>query len=152
MTLFDTDLTGLGYEGLTITEYIEILRAREGEVVVDVRLNPISMKPCFSKTKLSQALNSNGIEYLHKREHGNPKENRAGFSDETGKEGKEARLRYWSILSSSVGREALDEVLELARTKKVALLCFEASDKICHRKLIREAVLEELRTRQLTSH
>lgn len=59
-------------------------------MLVDVRLTPLSRKPRLSKTKLAAALADVGIEYVHHRALGNPKDNRAGF-----REGQPAsRARY----------------------------------------------------------
>jgi len=40
--------------------------------VLDVRENPFSRKPGFSKRPLSQALEANGIRYVHLKELGTP--------------------------------------------------------------------------------
>ncbi|SEM69999.1 DUF488 domain-containing protein [Nonomuraea pusilla] len=53
---------------------------RESELLVDVRLTPISRKRGFSKTALATALAAAGIACRHMRALGNPKWNRAGFS------------------------------------------------------------------------
>ena len=45
-------LIGVGYEGLTISEYIQVLRELQVTTLVDVRLNAISRKPGFAKTRL----------------------------------------------------------------------------------------------------
>ncbi|WP_218061767.1 DUF488 domain-containing protein [Planobispora rosea] len=76
-------LTGIGYEGCGLGEFIRRLRRENVELLIDVRLNPISRKRGFSKTALSNALADAGIVYEHMRELGNPKWNRAGFGGES---------------------------------------------------------------------
>ena len=58
-------LIGVGYEGLTISEYIQVLRDLQVSTLVDVRLNATSRKPGFSKTRLKGYLADAGIPYLH---------------------------------------------------------------------------------------
>ncbi|MBI5088832.1 MAG: DUF488 domain-containing protein, partial [Actinobacteria bacterium] len=72
-------LTTIGYEGLIVDELVDQLRADGVEVVVDVRLNPISRKPGLSKTRLAAALDAVGIGYVHERALGNPPDNRAAL-------------------------------------------------------------------------
>ncbi|WTY53947.1 DUF488 domain-containing protein [Micromonospora sp. NBC_01412] len=56
-------------------------------------MTPISRKRGFSKSALSQALATQGIVYEHRRELGNPKENRPGFGG-TREELESARAVY----------------------------------------------------------
>lgn len=112
-------LTSLGYQGLSIDEYIDALQKRNVDVAVDVRLNAISRKPGFSKTKLSQALKDSGIEYLHLRELGSPKDNRAGFADTHSPQGTLARERYQNLLDSEDPIQAIAKIANRAKTSNV---------------------------------
>ncbi|MDR1430587.1 MAG: DUF488 domain-containing protein, partial [Propionibacteriaceae bacterium] len=47
--------------------------------LVDVRQTPISRKRGLSKTALGAALSEAGIDYIHLRELGNPRDNRDGY-------------------------------------------------------------------------
>ncbi|WP_435737177.1 DUF488 domain-containing protein [Cellulosimicrobium sp. PMB13] len=117
--------------------------ARLGAVVavVDVRLNPISRKRGFSKTALSTALTAGGVEYVHLRALGNPKDNRAGFAETTTSGGREARERFADeVLSTEGAREALETIEELQGRGSVMLLCFESEERCCHRSLVLEAL------------
>ena len=69
----------VGYQQRTLEELLELLQSYNVNVLVDVRLTPISRKRGFSKTALSNALSAVGIEYRHERELGNPKDNRDHF-------------------------------------------------------------------------
>ena len=55
----------VGYEGLTIHGLVERLQQSRIEVLVDVRVNPHSRRPGFSKKKLSESLAAAGIGYRH---------------------------------------------------------------------------------------
>lgn len=129
-------VTGLGYEGLAIDGFIADLQAREVSVLADVRLTPVSRKPGFSKRALAQALADAGVRYLHLPELGNPKANRAGFAG-AHEAWQAARARYDELLDSSdAAHSAIQHLVALAETESVALLCFEADQRRCHRDIL----------------
>ncbi|PVE62153.1 DUF488 domain-containing protein [Microbacterium testaceum] len=141
-------ITGVGYEGKTLEALIKDLQALGITTLVDVRLNAISRKRGFSKRALGAALEEAGISYQHRRELGNPRENRAGFAEESRTDaGRAARERYTDSLSGAGAASAIDELAELAGRERIALLCFEASELHCHRRETLAAIrarLEEL--------
>ncbi len=98
-------------------------------------MTPISRKPGFSKAALSRALADVGMAYHHRPELGNPKANRAGF---TGSEAEVAHARqvYADAITNEDAQSALDEVADLARHGRVAVLCFEADQERCHRDVV----------------
>lgn len=122
----------IGYEGRSLADLIEELQADGVDCLVDVRLNPWSRKRGFSKSQLSAALDEFGIEYVHLRELGNPKEIRSLYYEGRIKAGQNKYRKH--LLSE--GAEALEEVAELSRGKSVALLCFERCVDECHRSVI----------------
>lgn len=102
--------------------------------IVDVRLNPISRKPGFSKHALAQAVADAGLDYLHLPALGNPRDNRAGFADASGPQGAVARARYTSeVLTTDAAVQALGHVRALGAHDGVVLICFEADGRRCHR-------------------
>jgi len=132
-TTHQPTIVSIGYERRTLDELITLLRRHDVEVLVDVRLNPISRKQGFSKSSLAKALDTAGIEYRHERELGNPKDNRDPYRRGL----KSARDRYSRHLlngASSVYRD----VIELAHTARLALLCVERDRQECHRSCILE--------------
>lgn len=138
MTVADatsSGIVGVGYEGVTLDAFISDLAAGGVEVLVDVRQTPLSRKRGFSKSTLSTALDAAGIAYLHLRALGNPKDNREAFRTGSLAVG---RRRFAAHIASPEGEQALAEIAELARTRKVALLCFEADAKRCHRHVLLE--------------
>jgi hypothetical protein len=139
---------GIGYEGLALEDFIQDLQDRGVMYLVDVRLNPISRKRGFSKTRLSEALALHGIEYVHLRDLGNPKDNRAGFWDTYTPAWDAARDRYRGMLESETARQAFSDLEELAQTGSiVALMCFERAECNCHRAVI----LERIKHRELAA-
>jgi uncharacterized protein (DUF488 family) len=136
-------ITGWGYEGRTVADLVEFSRTMGAEWVVDVRLNPLSRKPGFSKRALATALAEQGLRYLHLPELGNPKDNRAGFADAAGAAGRTARERYSTeVLSTESATAALDRLTELGANGGAVLLCFEAERRHCHRTEVQRALVE----------
>lgn len=136
------NITGLGYQGLTIDQYTQQLAEQNIQTVVDVRLTPISRKPGFSKTRLKNHLEKHGINYVHLRELGNPKENRDGFWDTPGTE-SHARCvnRFRDIITSDPKKmRALREVTRLVESGNVVLLCYEEEQVNCHRSVLLEII------------
>lgn len=134
-----TNVVGVGYEGLDAEGFLSRLRIQGVGTVVDVRLNAISRKRGMSKNALRNLLAENGIGYLHLPELGNPRDNRDGFAD-SGPAGRAARERFEHLLETPQSQDGLDRVVGLAHEGKVALLCFEADERHCHREVILEAV------------
>src|SRR5690554_5792584 len=66
----------IGYEGISLEEYLNRLLKNDVKVLVDVRNNPLSMKYGFSKSQLQRYCNSLGIEYVHYPEVGIQSEQR----------------------------------------------------------------------------
>lgn len=146
-TTDEPGVIGIGYQGLTIDQFILSLEDMRITRVVDVRLTPLSRKPGFSKVRLAQVLTSHGISYEHARALGNPKDNRQGFAE--GQEQLEmARWRYIRKLDATDAWILLDDLAAKAQEERVALLCFETETERCHRHVL----LEEVRSRCLHSH
>lgn len=130
-------LWSVGYEGRDIDGFVAALREARIEVVADVRLTPISRKPGFSKTRLGNALGEAGIDYLHLRNLGNPKDNRAPFWEGRIAEGQ---ARFRGLLCSEAAQGDLDRLATRARQVRVAVLCFEKDEQRCHRRVVLETI------------
>ncbi len=126
-------LVSIGYQERNIGEFVELLVDNSVEILVDVRLNAISRKRGFSKAALSDALEQAGITYRHERQLGNPKDNREPFRQGLAS----ARDRYLAHLSNGAS-DICDEIVSLASTTRVALLCYERDHADCHRSCIIE--------------
>ena len=109
----------VGYEGLNVGGLIDRLVAAKVTLVIDVRLNPISRKPGFSKKSLKARLEAVGIEYRHEAALGNPPM-RGSFRHGDGKDG---RRRMRQILKNGSGA-ALEKLIEDAQCRYIAVLCF----------------------------
>jgi uncharacterized protein (DUF488 family) len=126
-------IAGIGYQGRTIDELIERLRSASITLVIDVRELPWSRRAEFAKKKLAERLGYEGLRYVHLRSAGNPRENR-----KSGAGSEEILARYREHLARTPF--VLDEILAEARGEHVALLCYEADVKQCHRSVLLEAL------------
>jgi transcriptional regulator with XRE-family HTH domain len=131
-------LVSIGYEGRNLDGFVQELSEAEVSMVADVRLTPLSRKPGFSKTRLGERLGEAGIDYLHLRSLGNPKDNRPPFWEGRVEEG---RARFRTLLREPGPASALTELAGHAERQRVAVLCFERDEHRCHRKVI----LDEIR-------
>jgi uncharacterized protein (DUF488 family) len=128
----------VGYEGLEVRSLVERLAQASVTLVVDVRLNPISRKPGFSKKSLGAELEAAGISYRHEASLGNPPENRNSFRSGGGEEG---RRRMREILTNG-SDSALRRLLQDATGNRVAVLCVERGPQHCHRQVITDMAQE----------
>jgi uncharacterized protein YwgA/predicted DNA binding CopG/RHH family protein len=132
-----TVLYTIGYEGISLEEYLNRLLKNDVKLLVDVRKNALSMKYGFSKSQLSKYCNNLGIEYVHIPEVGIESDKRQELSVQEDYD----RLfeNYCNSLSSI--KDFQFKIFELLKTKKrIALTCFEADINRCHRKHLAEAI------------
>ena len=131
------NLYTLGYEGLDVAAFIACLKRAAVRQVVDVRENPFSRKPGFSKTALAGALLAEGIEYVHVVELGCPREIRERHKRDRDWGRYEAAFREYL---GSQGA-AVESVARLAKEKAICLVCFEADFNRCHRSFVGQAAV-----------
>lgn len=138
----DTPMThgivSVGYEGRSIDDFVAALVEAGVQTVADVRLNAISRKAGFSKTRLTQALAAAGIDYRHMRSLGNAKENRSPFWEGRVDEGRRV---FRQAIQNPQAKTSLDELSALVRDQVVAVLCFETDVEKCHRKVIIDEIV-----------
>jgi uncharacterized protein (DUF488 family) len=127
----------IGYESATVAEFLAALKEAGVQRVIDVRAVPNSRRPGFSKTLLRNELAEAGIDYVHLRALGTPADGRAAA-----RAGRTEDLKR--IYSGQLELpEAIAEgarMLELAKEKPSALLCYEREPGGCHRTLLVRAV------------
>ena len=128
-------------------EFITALQRAGVERVIDVRALPLSRRPGFSKTPLKGALAEAGIDYVHLKALGTPKEGR-----DAAKRGDRATLeRVYDIqLGLPETIVASEEMKRLAADRPSALLCYERDPRDCHRTLLWQAVAADAEVVDLT--
>jgi uncharacterized protein (DUF488 family) len=125
-----------GYEGLSLEEFIGRLRVAGIQTVVDVRANPLSRKPGFSKRAFGAALNAAGIIYVHASAMGCPKSVRDRYR----------RDGDWTVYTRGFSAhlkgqtEAVAQLARSAEQSSSCLICFEADFNRCHRTYVARAV------------
>lgn len=133
-----TILYTIGYEGISLEEYLNRLIKNDVKVLVDVRNNPLSMKFGFSKTQLKNFCASLNIEYLHIPEVGILSEQRQELNSQTDYD-KLFDTYKKSNLKKTVSYQ--EQILKLLQKKKrIAMTCFEANICQCHRKHLADAI------------
>jgi uncharacterized protein (DUF488 family) len=131
----------IGYEGATVAEFISALQNAGVERVIDVRALPNSRRPGFSKTPLRNALSEAGIDYVHLRALGTPAEGRSAAR--AGRIEDLERI-YAGQLELPEAMAEGAQMVELAKEKRSALLCYEREPSGCHRSLLLRAVAPDM--------
>ena len=129
----------IGYEGATIDRFVATLRHASIDVLIDVRDLPLSRKKGFSKNQLAETLAASGIEYVHLRGLGDPKDGRNA-----------ARAGNYGLFQTIFGRHMKTEAAlrdigvaaELASTRRACLMCFECNHAKCHRSIVADRLAQ----------
>jgi len=130
----------IGHSTRTLLEVVELLKAYDVTMVVDVRSVPRSRhNPQFNKETLPAKLKQEKIGYIHMPEIGGlrrPKPN----SVNTAWRNKSFQ-GYADYMQTKEFKEQLLNLMALAREHCVAIMCAEALPWRCHRSLIADALI-----------
>ena len=134
-----TILFTIGYEGISLEEYLNKLIRNDVKVLCDVRKNSLSMKYGFSKSQLQSACEGVGISYIHLPELGIESDKRQELNSPADYD------RLFTVYRKEVLPPVLvsqEKLLKLLKDKKrIALTCFEANICQCHRKHLADAIV-----------
>lgn len=130
----------IGYEGLSLEEYLNKLLINNVKVLCDVRKNPLSMKYGFSKNQLKNACSGVGIEYVHIPELGIESNYRQNLNSQKDYDMLFEKYRNTTLESSKVFLDKIENLIQLK--KRIAMTCFEANQNQCHRKQVADKLLE----------
>ena len=134
----ETILFTIGYEGISLEEYLNRLIKNDVKLLVDVRNNALSMKFGFSKSQLLKYCNSLGIEYMHIPEVGIQSELRQELNSQADYDSLFNQYKSSTLLKTKSSQEKIFDLL--LKKKRIALTCFEANICQCHRKHLSEAI------------
>ncbi|MDR0693970.1 MAG: DUF488 domain-containing protein [Prevotellaceae bacterium] len=134
-----TILFTIGYEGISLEEYLNRLVRNDIKLLVDVRNNPLSMKYGFSKSQLSRYCETLGIQYIHFREVGIQSEQRKQLKTQADYDNLFATYRTTILRNTQATQNTVFDLLK--RHQRIALACFEANIDQCHRKHLAEAIV-----------
>ncbi|WP_127090005.1 DUF488 family protein [Aquabacter cavernae] len=120
----------VGYEQTTPGAFQQSLERAGVDLLVDVRAVAASRRPGFSKTALAAGVSEKGIAYVHLRALGTPKEGRLAARSGD----HEALMRiYEAHLDTPPARTALEELADIAKGRRLCLMCYERHVEGCHR-------------------
>jgi uncharacterized protein (DUF488 family) len=133
------ELFTIGYEGASTESLFHSLRINKIQILCDVRKNPVSRKPGFSKKALMAVCEANKISYLHFPQLGIDSDRRKNLHSE---EDFERLFKYYQEKVVPAGHKEMAEILECIRdSKRIALMCFEKDPANCHRSRLAETLL-----------
>lgn len=135
---FKTVLFTIGYEGISLENYLVRLLKNDVKILVDVRSNALSMKYGFSKSQLKKYCESLGIKYVHFPQVGIQSEQRQELNTQTDYDKLFSSYRKDNLTKTTDTQ--IDIFNLLKEHKRIALTCFEANICQCHRKHLAEAI------------
>ena len=118
----------IGYEGVSLDEFLTTLEDSEIDILLDIRELPISRRKGFSKSTLSEALIECDIDYRHERQLGSPKKIRHKLREDGNYKS------FFRAFEKHLKRQTglLGELTE-ELNGNVALMCYEKDHTLCHR-------------------
>ncbi len=137
---FKKGLFTIGYEGISLEEYLNKLILEDIKVLCDVRKNSLSMKYGFSKSQLKSACEGLGISYFHIPEVGINSDKRQELHCQSD----------YDLLFEEYNKTIIPETLSqqkqiiqlIKEYKRVAITCFEANICQCHRLHLANAIMK----------
>ena len=133
-------LMTIGYEGKSLEQFLNTLIQQNVRVLCDVRKNPLSRKYGFAKKTLQNACESVQIMYLHLPELGIPSKKRKNLKNQNDYD--ILFLEYENTILCEQNQKIHFLKSLLSNYKRIALTCYEASPKQCHRTRVANAIFE----------
>lgn len=131
----------IGYEGKSISQFIERLKKMGIEQLIDVREIALSRKNGFAKTALRKVLDENGIVYKHFPELGSPSEIRHKLHEDGNYD--QFFKDFTVYLETAEPQKALSNLSELAHMRRTVIMCFEYHVDKCHRRIIKDHLIAD---------
>lgn len=130
----------VGHSTRTLKEFVVLLLAHGVKQLIDVRTIPRSRhNPQFNRDRLPRPLQKAGIRYRHVAGLGGLRHARR---DSINTAWRNASFRgFADYMQTPEFQEALDQLIELAKKRRTAIMCAEAVPWRCHRSLIGDALL-----------
>ena len=133
----------IGHSTRSWSVFLDILQASAIEHVVDVRRLPGSRKyPQFDQDRMRAALAAAHIDYTHIPALGGRRNKQCDATDSPNGLWRNISFRYYADYAlSDAFAQGLDDLLKLARTQRVVIMCAEAVWWRCHRRIITDHLL-----------
>lgn len=140
-TFTNHTLFTIGYEGLSLEEYLNKLLIHGVRTLCDVRKNAFSQKYGFSKAQLLPACEGVGIKYIHIPELGIESVLRQALFSQADYD-KLFEDYCKTVLARS--DKQLERIINLVNEdERVALTCFEKNTNQCHRTQIAKKIMSK---------
>lgn len=129
----------IGHSTLPIERFVALLKIYGIEQLVDIRTMPGSRhNPQFGSEALADSLRAVHIQYSHMKALGGLRHARAD-SPNAGWRNKSFR-GYADYMQTAEFARAVETLIEMARRKRIAIMCAEAVPWRCHRSLVADAL------------
>jgi uncharacterized protein (DUF488 family) len=131
------DIYTIGHSTQPGESFVALLRQHTVATVADVRSQPHSRRnPQFNRERLTGTLGSAGIEYVFLgRELGARSEDPGCYADDC--------VQYRLLAQTALFKSGIEQVLQQAATRRVALMCAEKEPLDCHRTILVARELEQ---------
>ena len=135
-----TTIYTIGHSTRTIEEFVALLKQQEVSQLVDIRTVPGSRhNPQYGQKALEGYLEEHGIHYIYQKSLGGLRP-KAKELVNLGWRNQSFR-NYADYMQTDEFQEGLEELVQLAKGKIVAIMCAEAVPWRCHRSLVGDALL-----------
>ena len=129
----------IGHGTRALDDFIRVLREQQIDELVDVRRYPGSRRnPQFARATLEETVPAHGIEYSWRGDRLGGRRQGASASRHSGLRNIAFRA-YADHMDTPEFRDALSDLLDDARKRRVAVMCAETVWWRCHRRLIADA-------------
>jgi len=140
----------IGYEGISLENYLNKLIKKDVKVLCDVRKNSLSMKFGFSKSQLKNACEGLGIQFFHLPEVGIESDQRQTLNSQSD----------YDLLFKKYNETVLPQTIDkqqfiislIEQHHRVAITCFEADICQCHRSHLANAITKLPNFQYLMKH
>ena len=130
----------IGHSNRSIEDFVLLLQANDVEMLIDIRTIPKSRhNPQFGQGELPGSLAKAGIDYRHMSDLGGLRKTRA---DSINAAWRNTSFRgYADYMQSDEFAAAVEELVNIATDRALAIMCAEAVPWRCHRSLVGDALL-----------
>lgn len=134
----------IGHSSFPFEKFLDLLKKNNIKVLVDVRSAPFSKYASqFNISNIKKAVEKVGIEYMFMEEErvGNVL---GGMPNDVECYSGEKKIIYSNVIEKKWYKEGISKLIEIASTKKTAIMCSEEDPSKCHRNsLIAQSLLSK---------
>jgi uncharacterized protein (DUF488 family) len=126
----------IGHSTHPLERFLDLLAAHQVEVLVDIRRFPGSRKhPHFGSASLAAALQKSGVDYHWLQALGGRRNKQREQSPNLGLDNPGFR-NYADYMLTGEFRNTVEDLLNIARRRRTAIMCAEGLFWQCHRRLV----------------